>query len=686
MEQRVFTYQDIRVSKIKQAAMKKLRYLPIALALFFSGQAFMPEEEGGKRALIVAVGNYPQASGWEAISSLNDVDPVKNALIKQGFAEADILIIKDAQATAAGIRKAMRDLRARTRKGDVVCIHFSSHGQQITDNNGDEPDGLDEAIVGYGAPVSERINPNYKFDNHLRDEDLGRLIDSVRLQAGVAGDVMVMLDACHSGTGTRGGSITGYQPRDKARGNARPFGKPGTATANSRGSEHGDADVGQSEVKGAMAPVVVFSAARASEVNFEYQGNGSLSVAFVNALSQMSPGDSYRTLFAKIQGNMATMVPQQNPVAEGQLDRSVMGGKVIKQDRYYTLKRLSKSGIIEAEGGKITGLHPGTKVAFMPAGSSRLDSAKAVAYGNISSASNSIATIQTTADLTAYTAGQLWIFVTEQSFGDQSIAVYFDPAIPSAAMASLRQSLPYHKFIRSVEKSADAEIAVRPIPNGFALVLMNDLAQINEDPLAGSVEVMEALTSFMMGKIVKSMNFSDPNLDVVLDFIPVRVQNGEVVDTLNRKSYMVDGVFTVEPGDAVWLKITNRGKVPAYINVIDIQPNGIVNVILPEISNNETSRDYRIMPGQEYIVKTKYVEFFPPFGNEIFKLFATTVPVDFKSIGLSRGGDNTTYRHPMENAFRNVFQVGSRGGNVGSVSTSAGGNTYSYTFRIAPSK
>jgi hypothetical protein len=237
-----------------------------------------------------------------------------------------------------------------------------------------------------------------------------------------------------------------------------------------------------------------------------------------------------------------------------------------------------------------------------------------------------------------------------------------------------------------VEKSADAEIAVRPIPNGFALVLMNDLAQINEDPLAGSVEVMEALTSFMMGKIVKSMNFSDPNLDVVLDFIPVRVQNGEVVDTLNRKSYMVDGVFTVEPGYAVWLKITNRGKVPAYINVIDIQPNGIVNVILPEISNNETSRDYRIMPGQEYIVKTKYVEFFPPFGNEIFKLFATTVPVDFKSIGLSRGGDNTTYRHPMENAFRNVFQVGSRGGNVGSVSTSAGGNTYSYTFRIAPSK
>jgi len=666
--------------------MKPLIFCTTALALFMSGQSFAPKEEESKRALIVAVGNYPQTSGWEAISSLNDIDPVKNALMKQGFAENNILIIRDAQATAAGIRKAMRELKARTRKGDMVYIHFSSHGQQITDNNGDEPDGLDEAIVGFGAPVSERINPNYKFDNHLRDEELGKLIDSVRLQAGAGGDVLVMLDACHSGTGTRGGNIAGYQPRDKARGNARPFGNPGAARASNRGSENGDADVGQSDVKGAMAPVVVFSAARASEVNFEYQGNGSLSVAFVNALAQMSPGDSYRTLFAKIQGNMATMVPQQNPVAEGQLDRSVLGGKVIKQDRYYTLKRLSKSGIIEAEGGKLTGLHPGSRIAFMPAGSRQLDSAKAVAYGTISNASNSIATIQTSADLTAYTAGQLWVFVTEQSFGDQALAVYFDPAIAAASMKTMRESLPYYKFIRNAEKSTDAEIAVRPVPNGFALVLMNDLAQVNDDPLRGPTEVMEALTSFMMGKVVKQMNFSDPNLDVILDFIPVRVQNGVVTDTLERKAFMVDGVFTVEPGDAVWMKITNRGKVPAYVNVIDIQPNGIVNVILPEISNNETSRDYRIMPGQEYIVKTKYVEFSPPFGNEIFKVFATTVPVDFKSIGLSRGGDNTTYRHPMENAFRNVFQVGSRGGNVGSVSTSSGGNTYSYTFRIAPTR
>jgi metacaspase-1 len=665
--------------------MKRMLYFAFALMILATGQGFMPGENGKKVALIVAIGNYPKESGWEAISSLNDVDLVKNALFKQGFLEKDILVIQDAQATAAGMRKALRDLKARTGPGDVVYVHFSSHGQQITDDNGDEIDGLDEAIVGYGAPVSERVNPKYTFDNHLRDEELGRLIDSVRLKAGSKGDVIVMLDACHSGTGTRGGNISGYEPRDKARGNARPFGRPADVRGTG-GGEHGDADLGVSNVKGDLAPVVVFAAARASEVNFEYQGNGSLSVAFVNAMGQLSPGDSYRTLFSKIQGNMATMVPQQNPVIEGTLDRAVLGGKVIKQDRFYTLKRLSRSGIIEADGGKLTGLYAGTKVAFLPAGSTRMDSSKAVAYGEISSAGNSVSSVKTASDLSAYTAGQLWLFVTEQSFGDMSLSVYFDPAIQAGVMAEIKRLLPYHKFIQTAAQSKDAELAVKPIPNGHAIILMNDLARVNEDPIGSPADILENLTAFMMGKIVKNMNFSDPNLDVVIDFIPVRIQNGEVVDTLNRKAFMQDGVFTVEEGDAVWIKLINRGKVPAYVNVVDIQPNGIVNIILPEISNNESSRDYKIMPGQEYIVKSKYVEFFPPFGNEVFKVFATSVPVDFKSIGLSRGADNTTYKHPMENAFRNVFQVGSRGGNVGSVATSSGGNTYSFTFRIVESK
>ncbi|MGK0138943.1 MAG: hypothetical protein ACI9DJ_002399 [Algoriphagus sp.] len=38
-------------------------------------------------------------------------------------------------------------------KGDVILIHFSCHGQQIEDLSGDEVDGLNEAIVCYGAPM-----------------------------------------------------------------------------------------------------------------------------------------------------------------------------------------------------------------------------------------------------------------------------------------------------------------------------------------------------------------------------------------------------------------------------------------------------------------------------------------------------------------------------------------------------
>ena len=49
-----------------------------------------------KYALIIGIGKY---KFWEKISSDNDVPFIKAALIKQGFAEANICILMDERAT-----------------------------------------------------------------------------------------------------------------------------------------------------------------------------------------------------------------------------------------------------------------------------------------------------------------------------------------------------------------------------------------------------------------------------------------------------------------------------------------------------------------------------------------------------------------------------------------------------------
>ena len=93
---------------------------------------------------------------------------------KQGFDAGNINVLKNESATKKNIIGALQDLAKNSKAGDIVIIHISSHGQQIEDDNGDELDGYDEAIVTYGAPTV--FDPDYDFSCHIRDFELDILI------------------------------------------------------------------------------------------------------------------------------------------------------------------------------------------------------------------------------------------------------------------------------------------------------------------------------------------------------------------------------------------------------------------------------------------------------------------------------------------------------------------------------
>ena len=64
-------------------------------------------------------------------------------------------------------------------------------------------DGFDEALVPYDAS-SFYTKDKYKGENHLIDDELGQLLHRLRQKVGNTGDIIVTIDACHSGTATRG--------------------------------------------------------------------------------------------------------------------------------------------------------------------------------------------------------------------------------------------------------------------------------------------------------------------------------------------------------------------------------------------------------------------------------------------------------------------------------------------------
>ena len=172
-----------------------------------------------KRALLIGVGDYLPSTGWTKINSVNDIELLRGPLARLGFSVATLT---DRQATHAGIIAALDRLIRQARRGDHVIIHFSGHGQQMESDSPDEPDGLDEAMVPYDAQRS--YSAAYHGQNHLRDKELARYLDRLRSRLGTRGQLLVTLDACHSGDATRGGDVPGDSV-GPARGTSEVFGR-----------------------------------------------------------------------------------------------------------------------------------------------------------------------------------------------------------------------------------------------------------------------------------------------------------------------------------------------------------------------------------------------------------------------------------------------------------------------------
>lgn len=151
-----------------------------------------------KRAVIIGIGQY-QDKEWGTIHGDRDVPIVKNLLKGNGY--ADITTLVNQQATRAGIETAFSSLVSRCRKGDVVYIHFSGHGQNVTDVNGDEEDGFDEAWIPYDAQF--RYSSIYKGEKHLIDDDIAVWMQKIKNKIGNTGKLLVVVDACHSGDSSR---------------------------------------------------------------------------------------------------------------------------------------------------------------------------------------------------------------------------------------------------------------------------------------------------------------------------------------------------------------------------------------------------------------------------------------------------------------------------------------------------
>ncbi|KAK1649739.1 hypothetical protein QYE76_067544 [Lolium multiflorum] len=157
----------------------------------FSGVGY-PIVHGHKRALLVGI-NYTGTED-ELQGPINDVNCMKFLLtLKYGFPSDCILVLTDEERnpnrrpTKSNILLAMRWLVYGCSSGDSLVFHFSGHGTQVDDQDGDELDGKDEAI----CPLDGDLN-GYIRDDEINEAIVRPLVHGVTLHA--------IIDACRSGT------------------------------------------------------------------------------------------------------------------------------------------------------------------------------------------------------------------------------------------------------------------------------------------------------------------------------------------------------------------------------------------------------------------------------------------------------------------------------------------------------
>ncbi|MCB0061760.1 MAG: caspase family protein [Caldilineaceae bacterium] len=157
-------------------------------------------------ALLIGIDRYASPTVPDLGGCVNDVEAM-GALLQTTFAVAadHIAILRNEQATLAGVQAAFhRHLIEMVRnhlqqaqfagQAPAVLFHFSGHGSQAPDPIRRKASGLDETLVCHDS----RLPGIYD----LKDWELGEMIDEL---AQYTENITVILDCCHSGSGTRPG-------------------------------------------------------------------------------------------------------------------------------------------------------------------------------------------------------------------------------------------------------------------------------------------------------------------------------------------------------------------------------------------------------------------------------------------------------------------------------------------------
>lgn len=339
-------------------------------------------------ALFVGIDDYP-APVPRLRGCVNDITTLRDVLRSRVGDRLQARMLVDAEVTRDVLSAAFAEHLGQAGPDDVALFYYSGHGsqQRVPDELVVEGDRLDETLV---------LHDSRSGDGHdLADKELAAWIAAV---AERDPHVVVVLDCCHSGSGTRAVDEDGERER-RAPTDERPRSlesyRAVLEAAGALGDERavGDGVSASDRSAGApsgwsrpRAPHVLLAACRstetAKEVHIGGRTRGVLSAALETALTTTA-APTYRELHRFVVAQAHSRVRQQNPQLEtttaDDLERPFLGGAVGPRSSSFVLSREAQAGWV-LDGGALHGIprpagEETTHLAVLPPEGAQADAA-----------------------------------------------------------------------------------------------------------------------------------------------------------------------------------------------------------------------------------------------------------------------------------------------------------------------
>lgn len=574
--------------------------------------------------------------------------------------QSPLTLINEA-ATRQGIIDGFQQYLTQADSEDIALFYYSGHGGQEKappEFRHLEPDGLDETLVCYDSRTPE--------NQDLADKELSYLLAQV---AKNNPRTVVILDCCHSGSGTRNiPQGVRLAPADTRERDLSSFIFAGDRTFNHLLSTSESVTQKKPSLDLPKGRHILLAACRDFQYAREYQGDegearGAFSYFLLKSLEQINGGLSYldlaRNIEALIKGNVPEQVPQLEATNPEDLQELFLGDAIPERPFYFTLSHSTQSNneVWSIDGGVIQGIPKSnaeetTLLAIFPVGS-KPDDLKQVSQALAEVKVTKVLTQKSQVEITRGVENldpkrSYWAVVT--SLPLEPLKVYLEG---TETKQEVQNALQKSLYVRQADNFADADLYLQ-IRSGEYKIIRDERPLVA--PLNSPTEAIQALEAIARWRNI--LNLKSPqrsqiksqDVEMQIKFVGYADKDGEITNNENpdllantsdlRLEYKyVDGEW--QP-PVIQVRLLNHSQQKLYANVIDLAEDYSVavpffdersSVVLP------TANGAGMVAGFDDIILSIPDEFLAQGITEyqdIFKLIVSTS--DFNASLLEQSG------------------------------------------------